>query len=135
MRRFHEAKKNGSETITCWGTGSALREFLHADDLGEASVFALENWDPTSTKSPRDNNGYPLEFLNVGTAIELSIRELAEKIAKTINYKGTILWDHSKPDGTPRKLLDVSRLSAQGWDAKISLDDGIARTVEEWRKL
>ena len=134
IRRFNEAKNNRESSVTCWGSGKPLREFLHADDLGEACVFALENWSAMSDEAPRDNAGKPLSFLNVGTGIDLSIRELAEQVADTIGYKGTIKWDHSKPDGTPKKQLDISRLESMGWRAKISLREGLARTVEDFRQ-
>ena len=100
--------------MTCWGTGTPLREFLHADDLGEACVFALENWSALSDDAPRDDEGKPLAFLNVGTGIDLSIRELAEQVAAAVGFNGSIHWDHSKPDGTPKKQLDVSRLTNHG---------------------
>ena len=96
--------------MTCWGTGTPLREFLHADDLGEACVFALEQWSTLTPDAPKDDQGEPLTFLNVGTGIDLSIRELAEKVAQAVGYSNAIQWDNSKPDGTPKKQLDVSRL-------------------------
>ena len=102
IRRFHEAKKNAAKSVTCWGTGRPLREFLHADDLGEACVFALENWSALHADAPRDNEGNPLAFLNVGTGIDLSIQKLAEEVAAAVDFKGSIRWDHSKPDGTPK---------------------------------
>ena len=110
IRRFHEAKQSAAESVNCWGTGSPLREFLHADDLGEACVFALEHWSALSENAPRDDEGNSLSFLNVGTGIDLSIRELAEQVATAVDFRGSIHWDHSKPDGTPKKQLDVSRL-------------------------
>ena len=120
IRRFHEAAEAQRSTVTCWGTGTPLREFLHVDDLGEACVFALERWQPGPDA---------LQFLNVGAGADLSIRELAEAVAQATGFKGEILWDTSKPDGTPRKLLDVSRLAAMGWRARISLGQGLASTV------
>ena len=95
--------------MTCWGTGTPLREFLHADDLGEACVYALEHWSAQSKQAPRDDEGNPLAFLNVRTGIDLSIRELAQQVAIAVGFNGTIKWDPSKPDGTPKKQLDVSR--------------------------
>ena len=124
IRRFHEAKLNADKSVTCWGTGTPLREFLHADDLGEACVFALENWSSLSEDAPRDDEGNPLAFLNVGTGIDLSIRELAEQVAAAVGFNGSIHWDHSKPDGTPKKQLDVSRLASMGWRARIALSEG-----------
>ena len=125
IRRFHQAVEANAESVTCWGTGSPLREFLHVDDLGEACVFALEHWNP----SPGD-----LTYLNVGTGIDLSIRELAIAVATATNYHGKILWDASKPDGTPKKQLDVSRLASLGWRAKIPLAEGLSSTVATFRK-
>ena len=134
IRRFHEAVERGDCAVTCWGTGSPLREFLHVDDLGDACVFALESWDPSASESPRDDAGSPLPFLNVGTGVDLSIRELAEAVARATGFEGQLLWDSSKPDGTPKKQLDVSRLAAMGWQAKISLDQGLASTVSLFRE-
>ena len=124
IRRFYEAKESGAESVTCWGTGSPMREFLHVDDLGEACVFALENWQPSSDE---------LQFLNVGTGVDLSIRKLAEAVAHATGFTGAIHWDTSKPDGTPKKQLDVSRLKALGWQARFSLEDGLRSTVALFR--
>jgi len=124
IRRFHEAKESGAESVTCWGTGSPMREFLHVDDLGDACVFALENWQP----KPEE-----LKFLNVGTGVDLSIRELAEAVAHATGFMGAIHWDASKPDGTPKKQLDVSRLKAHGWRARIPLEKGLKSTVALFR--
>ena len=98
LRRFHEAKQRGDAVVTCWGSGSPLREFLHADDLGEACVFALQHWSAKSVDAPCDVSGQPLSFLNVGTGIDLSIRELAEQISTVVGFQGRIDWDTSKPD-------------------------------------
>ena len=125
IRRFHEAAEAQAPSVTCWGTGTPLREFLHVDDLGEACVFALERWQPAPEA---------LQFLNVGTGLDLSIRELAEAVAAATGFQGEIRWDSSKPDGTPKKQLDVSRLAALGWRARISLADGLARTVALFRQ-
>jgi len=99
------------------------------DDLGEACVFALEHWDPAAPGAPCDSTGAPLPFLNVGTGIDLSIRELAEAVAAATGFAGTIAWDSTKPDGTPKKQLDVSRLAALGWRARIPLAEGLVSTV------
>ncbi|CAK6686725.1 GDP-L-fucose synthase [Synechococcus sp. CBW1107] len=123
IRRFHEAKLAGAEKAVCWGTGTPRREFLHVDDLAAASLFCLERWQPT---------GEEPKFLNVGTGVDLPIRELAELVAHTVGFSGTIAWDTSKPDGTPRKLLDVSRLAALGWRARIPLAEGLASTYADW---
>jgi GDP-L-fucose synthase len=125
IRRFHEAAERGEASVTCWGTGTPLREFLHVDDLGEACVFALEQWSPTAGE---------LTYLNVGTGVDLSIRELAEAVATATGYQGTILWDPSKPDGTPKKQLDVSRLARLRWCARIPLAEGLASTVALFRR-
>ena len=123
IRRFHEAAEANTPTVTCWGTGSPLREFLHVDDLGEACVFALELWQP----GPEE-----LQFLNVGTGVDLTIRELAEQVATATGYQGTIEWDATKPDGTPKKQLNVSRLAELGWRARIPLAEGLASTVVDF---
>ena len=125
IRRFYEAAELKYPTVTCWGTGAPLREFLHVDDLGEACVFVLERWEP-GTEDP--------SFLNVGTGVDLTIQSLAYAIADATGYRGKILWDTSKPDGTPKKQLDVSRLAKLGWRARISLADGLANTVTQFSK-
>ena len=119
IRRFHEAVESKAPSVTCWGTGTPRREFLHVDDLGEVCVFALENWQPGPDE---------LQYLNVGTGIDLSIKELACLVAKTVGYEGDIQWDSSKPDGTLRKQLDVSKLGGMGWRAAIPLAEGLAKT-------
>jgi GDP-L-fucose synthase len=125
IRRFHEAAERGDASVTCWGTGTPLREFLHVDDLGEACVFALEHWQPDADQ---------LQHLNVGTGVDLTIRELAEAVAEATGFRGTIAWDASKPDGTPKKQLDVSRLAALGWRARIPLLEGLHDTVRLFRE-
>ena len=117
IRRFVEAKEAGAGSVTNWGTGSPLREFLHVDDLADAIVFLLENYD-----SP--------ETINVGTGEDLSIREISELVASTVGFAGTVEWDSTKKDGTPRKLLDVTRLRSLGWAPRISLEDGLRQTVD-----
>ena len=125
IRRFHEAAEANASSVTCWGSGTPLREFLHADDLGEACVFALEHWKPGLDETP---------YLNVGTGVDLSIRELAEAVASATGFNGSIYWDSSKPDGTPKKQLDVGRLASLGWRAQIPLAEGLANTVELFRE-
>ena len=125
IRRFHEAAERGDASVTCWGTGTPLREFLHVDDLGDACVFALEHWQPDADQ---------LQHLNVGTGVDLTIRELAEAVAEATGFRGTIAWDASKPDGTPKKQLDVSRLAALGWRARIPLREGLRDTVRLFRE-
>ncbi len=117
IRRFHEAKEAGADSVTLWGTGSPLREFLHVDDLASACLFLLENWDSAET-------------VNLGVGNDISIRELAELVSSITGYQGQLQWDASKPDGTPRKLLDVSRLTGLGWQASIGLREGISATYE-----
>lgn len=134
IRRFQEATDSGATSVTCWGTGTPLREFLHADDLGEACVFALEHWDPAAAAAPRDDQGEPLAFLNVGTGVDLSIHELADAVAAATGFQGEIHWDSSKPDGTPKKQLDVSRLAGLGWRARIPLAEGLQQAVAAYRQ-
>jgi GDP-L-fucose synthase len=134
IRRFHEATERGDASVTCWGSGSPLREFLHVDDLGEACVFALEHWDPAAPEAPKDEAGEPLPFLNVGTGVDLTIRALAEAVAQATGFQGEIVWDSSKPDGTPKKQLDVSRLAQLGWRARIPLAEGLTSTVALFRQ-
>jgi GDP-L-fucose synthase len=115
IRRFHEAREAGQPEVTAWGTGSPRREFLHVDDLADACAFLLR----------LDN---PPDWVNVGTGTDVTIKELTETVADVTGYKGRIAWDATKPDGTPRKLMDISRLAALGWKAKIPLREGIQRT-------
>ena len=133
LRRFHEAKTRGDASVTCWGSGTPLREFLHADDLGAACVFALEHWSAMADDAPQNEAGQPLAFLNVGTGVDLTIRALAEQIAAVVGFSGDLLWDTSKPDGTPKKQLDVSRLRSMGWSASISLADGLQRAYADFQ--
>ena len=115
IRRFHEAKLAAAPEVVAWGTGSPMREFLHVDDLAAACVHLLS----------LDN---PPDWINVGTGTDVTIRELTETVASAIGYTGSIRWDTTKPDGTPRKLMDVSKLAALGWRARIALREGIALT-------
>ncbi len=115
IRKFHEAKTAGSPEVTAWGTGTPRREFLHVDDLADACAFLL-----------RVEN--PPDWINVGTGTDVTIKELTETVAVTTGFAGKVVWDASKPDGTPRKLLDVSRLAKLGWTAKLALKDGLAKT-------
>ena len=135
IKKFSDAKRVNSPSVTCWGTGSPLREFLHVDDLSDAVIFCLKNWDPKNHNSPTYNDGRPLYHLNVGTGKDLSIRELALTIANLTNYKGEIIWDKSKPDGTPQKRLDVSRINKLGWKHKIKLKDGIQQTIINYEEI
>ena len=134
IQRFCQAKKNSSKEITCWGTGKPMREFLHVDDLGEAAVFVLEEWDPGFPKQNLDQSNKILSYLNVGTGLEISISDLVKKIANKTGFKGKIQWDNSKPDGTPRKRLSIEKIKNLGWEPKISLDNGIEKTIKEYEK-
>ena len=126
MRRFHEATQNGAEKVVVWGTGKPMREFLHVDDMAAASVFVM-NLDRETYKN---NTQEMLSHINVGTGVDCTIAELASTLANVIGFKGEIVFDTTKPDGTPRKLMDVSRLKAMGWQAKTSLQEGLAETYE-----
>lgn len=119
IRRFHEAKVNGIETVTCWGDGSPLREFLYVDDLANLCVFLMCNYSGNET-------------VNAGTGNELTIKELAETVARVVGYKGRIEWDTSRPNGTPRKLLDVSKATALGWKYSTDLEDGIRLAYDDF---
>ena len=119
IRRFHEAKENGVKSVTCWGDGSPLREFMYVDDLADLCVFLMNNYSGNET-------------VNAGTGKELTIKELTELVAKVVGYDGEILWDPSKPNGTPRKLLDVSKAAALGWHYKTELEDGIRLTYKDF---
>lgn len=119
IRRFHEAKISGAESVTCWGDGTPLREFLYVDDLADACVYLMNTYSGNET-------------VNLGTGKELTIKELTELVAEVIGYEGEILWDASKPNGTPRKLLDVSKLESLGWKYKTELSEGIRLAYEDF---
>ena len=119
IRRFHEAKEQGLESVTCWGDGSPLREFLYVDDLANLCVFLMNNYSGNET-------------VNAGTGKELTIKELTELVAKVVGYAGRIEWDTSKPNGTPRKLLDVSKAKSLGWTYKTELEDGIRLAYQDF---
>ncbi len=129
VRKFYEGKKNNYNEVFCWGTGKPRREFLHVDDLAEAVVFVLKNWHPSLPDSPKDSQNQTLSFLNVGTGNDISIKELANLIAKEVGYCGKIIWDQSKPDGMFRKQLDVSNILKLGWEPKIKFVDGIKHAI------
>ena len=119
IRRFHEAKEARAESVTCWGDGSPLREFLYVDDLADLCVFLMERYSGDET-------------VNAGSGKEISIRELADMVARAVDYRGKILWDTSKPNGTPRKLLDVSKAASLGWRYKTELEDGIRLAYRDY---
>ena len=120
IRRFHEAKEANAASVTCWGTGSPLREFMHSDDLGRACVFLMERYSEES-------------HINVGSGQEVSIKQLAELVAKVVGFQGGITWDTTKPDGTPRKLMDGSKLFALGWRPQVELEAGIRGAYEDFK--
>ncbi|MDU4738663.1 GDP-L-fucose synthase [Clostridium sp.] len=121
IRRFHEAKVNGAKEVVVWGSGKPLREFLYSEDMADASIYLMENYEGN-------------DFFNIGTGKEITIKGLAELIKEVVGYEGEIVWDSSKPDGTPRKLLDVSRLESQGWKYKMELKDGIKESYNWYLK-
>ena len=132
IRKFCDAKRDNLPYVTCWGSGKPLREFMHVDDLGTAVIFVLEHWFPELDNSPKDVDGNKLYYLNIGTGKDISIFELAKLISEIINYQGRIIWDKSKPDGTPKKLLSIDRITEMGWYPKISLKDGIRKTINDY---
>ena len=119
IRKFHEAKLGNNESVTLWGTGSPMREFLHADDLAEACTYLMENYSEA-------------QFINVGTGKDVTIKALAEMVKEIVGFEGNLMWDTTKPDGTPRKLMDVSRLHAQGWKHTIELKEGITLAYQDF---
>lgn len=134
IRRFHEAKVAGLESVTCWGDGSPLREFLYVDDLADLCVFLMNNYSGRSESDNRHGQGSPdyMATVNAGTGKELTIKALTELVAKVVGYKGRIEWDTTRPNGTPRKLLDVSKATALGWTYKTELEDGIRLAYEDF---
>lgn len=120
IRRFHEAKEGGLQSVTCWGDGTPLREFLYVDDLADLCLFLMNNYSGNET-------------VNAGTGKEITIKALTELVAKVVGYEGEILWDTSKPNGTPRKLLDVSKSAAMGWRYRTELEDGIKAAYEDFQ--
>lgn len=122
IRKFHEAKLENKPSVELWGTGSPMREFLHANDLAEACVYLMENYNDST-------------LVNIGTGVDVTIKELAETIKTEVGYEGEIVWNTEKPDGTPRKLMDVSKLNGLGWKHSIELKDGIAMVYNEYKAL
>lgn len=119
IRRFHEAKESGAQTVVCWGTGAPLREFLYVDDLANLCVYLMNNYSGNET-------------VNAGTGKELTIKQLTELVAKVVGYTGSIEWDTTRPDGTPRKLLDVSKATALGWTYKTELEEGVRLAYQDF---
>lgn len=126
LRRFHEAKLKNSPVVMAWGSGKPMREFLYVDDMAEASIFVMNLGAETYQRETQPM----LSHINVGTGLDCTIKELTETVAKVVGYQGAIEWDASKPDGAPRKLMDVSRLERLGWKAKTSLEEGLTATYE-----
>ncbi|MFK7757819.1 MAG: GDP-L-fucose synthase family protein [Flavobacteriales bacterium] len=122
LRKFHEAKESGVPEVECWGTGSPMREFLHVNDLADACLFLMECYNEK-------------QFVNIGTGTDVTIKELAETIAKTVGFQGRLVWNTDKPDGTPRKLMDVSKIHELGWKHTIELKEGIASVYQEFKTL
>lgn len=122
LRKFHQAKIDGDATVECWGSGSPLREFLHVDDLAEACVFLMKEYNEK-------------QFVNVGTGTDLSIKALAEMIQEVVGFEGSIVWNTDKPDGTPRKLMDVSKINQLGWKHQIDLRSGIEQVYQDFLQL
>lgn len=120
IRKFHEAKEQMAADVILWGTGAPCREFLHVDDLADACVFLMERYDAAQIG----------EFVNIGTGSDLAIKEVAEMVRRIVDFEGAVVWDKTKPDGTPRKLLDISRLKALGWEPKTALEEGIRKTYD-----
>jgi GDP-L-fucose synthase len=121
LRKFHEAKMAGNAEVVVWGSGAPKREFLHADDLAEACLYLMETYSEPG-------------LINIGTGVDLSIKELAEMISRIVGYEGKIVWDSTKPDGTPRKLMDVGKLHSAGWHHKMELEEGIRSVYEPLRE-
>ncbi|MCD8540039.1 MAG: NAD-dependent epimerase/dehydratase family protein, partial [Leadbetterella sp.] len=120
IRKFHEAGRDGKPSVELWGTGSPMREFLHADDLADACVHLMETYNDST-------------LVNIGTGVDITIKELAETIKAETGYEGEIVWNTDKPDGTPRKLMDVSKLHSLGWKHKIDLREGISKVYAEYK--
>ena len=135
IKKFCDAKHNRNNEVICWGTGTPFREFLHVDDLARACLFILENWDPKNNQAPKDKDNKPLSFINVGTGKDISIKDLVYLIAKIVKFKGSILWDKTKPDGTPKKQLDIKNISKLGWKAEIKLEEGLISTINYYKNL
>ncbi len=133
IRKFFKASLENKPTVECWGTGKPLREFLHVDDLAAGCIHSLEYWNPIGEFALKNKNDKLLNYLNIGSGIEISIKELAYLISDCIGYKGKIIWDESKPDGTFKKNLDSSRIQSLGWKPKIGLKEGIKKTIEDFK--
>ena len=129
IRKFHEANYTKNKKVICWGSGNPLREFLYVEDFAEACIYVLNNWNPSKDNAPLDDEGNPLNWLNVGSEFEISIKELANSISDIIGFNGEIIWDVNKPDGTPRKKLDTTFINKLGWQPKTNLKKGLKKTI------
>ena len=132
IRKFNDAKENDLKYVECWGSGKPFREFLYVDDLAEACIFILEKWSDSNFKKA-DQDGKEINWLNVGSPFEISIKDLTEIIARQTGFKGEIIWDKNMPDGTPRKKLDTTKINNLGWQAKINLEEGIKLTLKHFK--
>ena len=130
LRKFHEAKETGAKEVVMWGTGSAMREFLHVDDIADACYFLMQNYSGDRGKT----EGTPgMSWINIGCGSDLTIREIGEKIAGIVGFEGELIYDHIHSDGTPRKILDSTRLFDLGWRPSISFEDGLKETYEDYK--
>ena len=134
IRKFSVAKKKFEKEVICWGTGTPLREFLHSDDLASAVIFLLKNWDIVSDYIYKNENNNFSSIFNVGSGCEISIKDLALKITQLTEFKGQIIWDKTKPDGTPRKLLDISKIKNLGWEPRMNLENGLKNVIKDFEK-
>ena len=132
INKFYTAKENNNKKVVCWGTGNPLREFLFVDDLAKACIFILNNWETNLSYSPLDKACKKNYWINVGSGVEISIKDLAEKIAKLTGFIGDIVWDETMPDGTPRKVLDISKIKTLGWEPETNLDDGLEIAIKDF---
>ena len=134
IRKIHDAKINNT-SVTCWGSGKPLREFLHVNDLANACLYILEKLNLSHSAFETSLKGHPISYLNVGSGEEVSIKELAHTISSVVGFEGEIKWDTTKPDGTPRKLLDLTRLKKSGWQPEINLESGLRSTYEDFKQI
>ena len=132
IRKFHEAKVSGSKEVVMWGTGSAMREFMHIDDVADASFYLMQNYSGDYDADASDVPG--ISWINIGCGTDITMKELGKIIAKIVGFEGNIVYDHIHPDGTPRKLLDSSRLFATGWSPSISFEEGLRETYEDYKE-